>query len=81
MYLLGLGIVLLVLKYTEIAPVVAWSWWTVLAPFGLAMVWWAWADNSGYTKRKAMEREDARKKARIERQKEAMGMLSSKKRR
>ena len=81
MYLLGLGIVLLVLKYMEIAPVVAWSWWAVLAPFGLATAWWAWADSSGYTKRKAMEREDARKKARIERQKEAMGMLSSKKRR
>ena len=81
MYFLGLGIVLLVLKYLEIAPVVAWSWWMVLAPFGLAMAWWAWADSSGYTKRKAMEREDARKKARIDRQKEAMGMLSSKKRR
>ncbi len=81
MYFLGLGIVLLVMKYMEIGPVAAWSWLTVLAPFGLAVAWWAWADATGYTARKAMQREDARKKARVERQKEAMGMLSSKKRR
>lgn len=81
MYFLGLGIILLVMKYLELGPVAAWSWWTVLAPFGLAVVWWMWADNTGYTARKAMQKEDARKKARVERQKEAMGMLSSKKRR
>ena len=32
MILLGLGIVLLVLKYFEVAPVAAWSWWLVLLP-------------------------------------------------
>ena len=30
MYLLGLGIVLLLLKYFEVAPVASWSWWLVL---------------------------------------------------
>ena len=73
MYFLGLGIVLLALKYLEISPVAAWSWWTVFAPFGLAMVWWYWADASGYTKRKAMERENLRKQERIDRNKEAIG--------
>lgn len=81
MYFLGLGLVLLVMKYMAIGPVAAWSWLIVFTPFGLAVAWWAWADSSGYTKRKSMERENARKQARIERQKEAMGMLSSKKRR
>jgi small Trp-rich protein len=81
MYFLGLGLVLLAMKYLEIGPVAAWSWLVVLAPFGLAVVWWAWADASGYTKRKAMEREDARRKDRIERNREAMGTLSSKRRR
>ena len=33
MYLLGLSLVLLALKYFEIGPVAAWSWWWVLAPF------------------------------------------------
>ena len=81
MYLLGLGLVLLTMKYLEIGPVAAWAWWVVLLPFGLAMVWWAWADASGYTKRQAMDRENARRKARIDGNREAMGVLPKKKRR
>lgn len=72
MYLLGLGLILLLLKYAEVDPVAAWSWWWVLAPFGLAVAWWAWADSSGYTKRKAMEREDKRRDTRRARTKNAL---------
>ena len=74
MLFLGLGIVLLALKYLEIGAVAEWSWWVVLAPFGLAVVWWAWADWSGYTKRRAMDRENQRKKARIDKSREALGL-------
>ena len=74
MYFLGLGVVLLALKYLEIGPVAAWSWWVVLAPFALAMAWWAWADMSGYTKRKVVEREERRKQARIDKSRGAMGL-------
>lgn len=81
MYLLGLGLVLLVMKYFEIGPVAAWDWWVVLAPFALTVGWWAWADASGYTKRKAMEREDARRQARLDSNRAAIGTLSKKKRR
>ena len=80
MYLLGLGIVLLAMKYLALGPVATWSWWIVFAPFGLAVVWWYWADSSGYTKRKAMERENQRKQQRIERNKEAIGTNFRKKR-
>ena len=80
MYFLVLGIILLLLKYLEIGPVAAWSWYTVLAPFGLAALWWAWADWSGYTKRKAMEKEDAKKIARINKAKEAMGQTPRRRR-
>ena len=73
MYFLILGFMLLLLKYLEIGPVAAWTWYTVLAPFGLAVLWWAWADWSGYTKRKEMEKEDQKKAARIAKAKEAMG--------
>ena len=72
MYLLGLGLVLLLLKYAEVGPVALWSWWWVLTPFALAVAWWAWADSSGYTKRKAMEREDKRRDDRRERTKNAL---------
>jgi small Trp-rich protein len=74
MLFLGLGLVLLALKYLEIGAVAGWSWWVVLAPFGLAVAWWAWADWSGYTKKKAVERENARKQARIDKSREAMGL-------
>ena len=80
MFFLLVGIALLVMKTMEIGPAAAWPWWVVLAPFGLAVAWWAWADASGYTKRKAMEREDARKQARIDKNRENLGMLPRKKR-
>ena len=73
MYMLVLGIALSLLKYLDIAPVAQWSWWWVLTPFALTILWWAWADSTGYTKRKAMEREDQRKLDRINRQREAIG--------
>lgn len=73
MYLLGLGLVFLLMKYLEVGPVALWDWWVVMSPFGLAVVWWAWADSSGYTKRKAMERENARRQERIARQQDALG--------
>lgn len=81
MYFLGLGIVLLAMKYLEIGPVAMWSWWWVLSPFALAVAWWAWADASGYTKRKAMDREDERRKARVDKNKAAIGTLPNKNRR
>lgn len=80
MYFLGLGIILLAMKYLEIGPVAAWDWWVVFVPFGLAVAWWAWADSSGYTKRKAMERENDRRQDRIDRHKTAIGTNYKKKR-
>jgi small Trp-rich protein len=74
MYLLGIGIILLALKYLEIGPVATWSWWVVLSPFALAVAWWTWADMSGYTKRKAVERDNLRKQARIDKSRDALGL-------
>ena len=81
MYLLGTGILLLLMKYLEVGPVAEWDWWVVLTPFGLAVAWWTWADNSGYTKRKAMEREDARRQARIDKHRSDIGTDIKKNRR
>ena len=80
MNFLGLGVVLLALKLLEMTAVAAWPWWVVLSPFGPAVVWWAWADMSGYTKKKAVERENARKQARIDKNREQLGMGPRKKR-
>jgi small Trp-rich protein len=81
MYFLGLGLALLALKYLEIGPVATWAWWIVFIPFGLAMAWWAWADATGYSKKKVMEKENQRRKERIDRNKDAMGTLKTRKRR
>lgn len=78
MWFLMLGVLGAALKYLEIGPVAQWSWWVVLIPFALALAWWAWADWSGYTKRRVIERENARKQARIDRQRSNLGLLSSK---
>ena len=75
MYLLLVGIAMMAMKILEYAPVSEWSWWVVLAPFALAVVWWTWADLTGYTKKKEMDKMDKRKAERIEKQREAMGML------
>ena len=80
MYLLGIGILLLAMKYLEMDPVAAWTWWVVLSPFGLAVVWWAYADWSGYTKKKAVERENEKRQARIDKNKESLGIQTKKRR-
>ena len=49
------------------------SWWIVIGAFGLTAAWWAWADYSGLSARKAEDRMAARKAARLSRQKENLG--------
>lgn len=80
MYLLGLGVVLVLLKLLAVSPVADWSWLWVLAPFALTAVWWAWADATGYTKRRAMDSMDKRKQDRLDKQKQALGLGAHKKR-
>jgi small Trp-rich protein len=77
MWFLLLGVLGVVLKYMEVGFVSRLSWWLVLIPFALAAAWWIYADMSGYTKRRVVERENARKQARIDRQRSALGLLTS----
>jgi small Trp-rich protein len=81
MYFVGLGLALMAMKYLEFGPVANWSWLWVLSPFALAIAWWSWADASGYTKKRAMERENDRKKARIDKNRENIGTLGKSRKR
>ena len=72
MYFLGIGIVLLILKLMQIGPVAGRRSLIVLTPFALAAAWWVWADASGYTKRKEMEKMDAIRENRLQKQREAL---------
>ncbi|WP_310461508.1 TIGR04438 family Trp-rich protein [Sphaerotilus sp.] len=73
MALVWLGVLGLVLKWLEIGPVAHWSWWAVLSPFGLAMVWWAVSDALGFTARARQKREDSRRELRRRNTVEALG--------
>lgn len=76
MYFVGLGLIFIIMKYLEIGFVAQWDWWSVLSPFGLAIIWWTIADLSGYTKRKAVEEEEARQQERLRRNREAIGLTT-----
>jgi small Trp-rich protein len=75
MWFLGLGLVLMLMKFLGWGPVAQWAWWETMVPLGLAIAWWSWADYSGYTKRKRMEKETKRHEDRIQRLKKNMGQI------
>ena len=75
-----LGVLLLVLKlggWVQFSKDEFWAWAIVLAPFALAAVWWAWADSSGLTQRKAMRALDDRKESRRQQLMEGLGQAQS----
>ena len=74
MYFIVLGVLLLVMKLAEFGLVAEWSWLVVLSPIGLAVAWWAWADASGLTKRRQMEKIEAKKEQRRIDNLDALGM-------
>jgi small Trp-rich protein len=79
-----IGVLFLVLKlggYVQFHKDDFWAWVIVLAPFGLAVLWWAWADKSGLTQRKAMDAMDERKAQRREKSLEALGLKQGGKKR
>lgn len=67
MYFVLLGVLFLVLKLASVSPVHGWPWWAVLLPFGLAAAWWAFADATGYSKRREMRKLDEKAASRRER--------------
>jgi small Trp-rich protein len=81
MWFLMLGLVGVALKYFEVGYVATLNWWIVLIPFGLALAWWSWADASGYTKRRVVEKDEKRRLDRIERQRSNLGMLTNRSKR
>lgn len=80
MWLVILGVLLILLKLVDVSPVAGWSWLWVLSPLAGAAVWWVWADSSGYTQRKAMQRMDEKKEERRQRSLEAIGQADPRKR-
>jgi small Trp-rich protein len=74
MWFVVIGCVLLLMKMAEVGFGATLSWLWVLAPFGLAVLWWSFADGSGLTMRRAMDKMEERKHERRRRQMEALGL-------
>ncbi len=74
MYFVVLGVLLIALKMADIGFVAAWSWLAVLSPFAGAFVWWAYADASGLTRKREMDKLEDRKLERRRKNMEAMGI-------
>jgi small Trp-rich protein len=74
MWFVVLGVLLIALKLADVGFVAAWSWWTVLAPFAAALAWWAFADSTGLTKKREMDKLEQRKLERRRKSMEALGI-------
>ncbi len=74
MWFVVIGCALLAMKLAETGFAADWSWWIILLPFGLAVLWWAFADSIGLTQRREMDKLEARKEERRQRQMDALGI-------
>ena len=76
MWFIVLGVLLIALKLADVGFAAEWTWWAVLSPFALAAVWWAYADSSGLTKKREMDKIEDKKAARRRKNMEALGLDS-----
>ena len=80
MFFIFVGVGLILCWFMDWGPMATWNWeisgdlWKFVLPFVLATVWWIWSDVSGWTKRKAMQRDAERKQDRLDRNIDAMGL-------
>ena len=74
MPLVIVGVLLMLAKWLEFGPFVQMSWWLALAPFAGAVLWWHFADTSGWTKRREMDKMEKRKADRREKAMESLGI-------
>lgn len=74
MWLLGIGVILTGLWLAGIDPVAQWHWGYLFIPYGLAFAWWTFADATGITKKREMDKLEQRKRNRLERNREQLGL-------
>ena len=68
MWLVYVGVVLLLSKLFEFGPLAELSWFWVLLPFIVALIWWEiFEQRLGLDKKKALDEMDEAKKERIAR--------------
>ncbi len=79
MALVIVGLILLAARLLGWGPLATLDWWWFLVPFGLAAAWWAVADATGLTQRRAMQKMEDRKTERRERAMVQLGLDTGRK--
>ena len=74
MPLVVIGVLLLLAHMADFGPFGAWPWWAIGAPFLGAVLWWWFADSSGWTQRRAMNKMEQKKIERREKALDALGL-------
>jgi small Trp-rich protein len=74
MPLVAIGVLLLAAWWADFGPFGKLPWWAVALPFVGAVLWWWFADSTGWTKKRAMNKMEERKVKRREAQMEALGL-------
>ena len=74
MPLVFVGVLLLIGWWADIGPFGRLPWWVVALPFVLAVLWWHFADTSGWTQRRQMDKMEKRKTDRRDRAMQALGL-------
>ena len=70
MFFVIVGVLIIASNLAGIGPFAGWNWdftgdlWKFCVPFGLAVLWWAWADKTGLNKRREMAKMEERKQKR-----------------
>ena len=68
MWIFYIGLVLLVSKLLDFGPLADLSWWWVLMPFVIALIWWeVFERRLGLDRKKAFDELEKAKRERIER--------------
>ena len=80
MYFVVIGVLVILANLLGIGPMAEWTWtlsgdlWKFCVPFVFALVWWTWADVTGYNKRREMDKMENKRQRRREEALEALGM-------
>ena len=78
MWFVLLGCLLIVLNLLNVGVIGAWEWpedwWKMCWPFGIAAAWWWYADASGLTKRREIDKMEAKKADRRTKNLASLGM-------
>jgi len=80
MPLVLVGTLLLIAHLADFGPFGSWPWWAIAAPFAGAVAWWSFADNSGWTQRRVMDKMERKKAERREKALDALGLTSGRER-